>query len=269
MVRLGTPEEVVLPVDYHRGPMGHRFELTQEGVVDATPEQVWDAIATGPGWDSWFMGRNDIEPRVGGTATFSIGDFVATSTVETYDWPRRFVSESEHAPVGEFHRFDYTLEPEEGGKTKIRYVHSGMLGDDWEAEYEGMSEGDPMYFGKLLEYLTYFSGRFATPVDAQGPNAGEDAEATMATFRRALGVGDQVEEGDRVRLTPEGLDPIDGVVDRVSRSFFGVRTDDGLYRFIRGFDGTAMVGHHLFEPGVDQPRAEAEWWSWLGRVFGP
>jgi uncharacterized protein YndB with AHSA1/START domain len=150
--------------------MGHRFELAQEGVVQASPEQVWDAIATGPGWDSWFMGRNEIEPRVGGTVSFSIGDFTATSTVKTYDPPRRFVSESEHAPVGELHSFDYALE-EEGGGTRIKYVHSGMLGDDWEAEYEGMSEGDPMYFAKLLEYVTHFPGRFAAPIDAHGPNA--------------------------------------------------------------------------------------------------
>jgi hypothetical protein len=28
---------------------------------------VWEAIATGPGLDSWFMGRNEVEPREGGT----------------------------------------------------------------------------------------------------------------------------------------------------------------------------------------------------------
>jgi uncharacterized protein YndB with AHSA1/START domain len=248
--------------------MGHRFELAQEGVVQASPEQVWDAIATGPGWDSWFMGRNEIEPRVGGTVSFSIGDFTATSTVKTYDPPRRFVSESEHAPVGELHSFDYALE-EEGGGTRIKYVHSGMLGDDWEAEYEGMSEGDPMYFAKLLEYVTHFPGRFAAPIDAHGPNAGDDPGTAMAAFRGALGVDDDVKEGDRVRLTPQGLDPIDGIVDCVSTNFLGVRTEDGIYRFIRGFDGTTLVGHHLFAPGVDQQRAEAEWASWLGRVFAP
>ena len=37
--------------------------------------------------------------------------------------------------------------------------------------------------------------------------------------------------------------------------------------FIYGFDGSTMVGHHLFAEGVDQPGAEAAWSSWLTRVF--
>ena len=38
--------------------MGHEFEADKRAELDATPEQVWEAIATGPGIDSWFMGRN-------------------------------------------------------------------------------------------------------------------------------------------------------------------------------------------------------------------
>jgi uncharacterized protein YndB with AHSA1/START domain/uncharacterized membrane protein len=254
---------------YHRRVMAHRFELPQDAVVGASPERVWDAIATGPGWDSWFMGRNEIEQREGGSVSFSIGDWTGRSTVQTWDPLHRFVSESSPAPDGSFHRFDYALESRPGGGTQVTYVHSGMLGDDWEAEYEGMSEGDPMYFRKLLEYIEHFPGRYATPVDAQGPNVGDDRDAAMATCRRALGVPDDVAEGDRVTLRPEGLEPIDGVVDVVSPSFLGVRSDDAMYRFIRGFEGAMMVGHHLFEDGVDQQREESAWRDWLGRVFAP
>ena len=32
--------------------MGREFEACQEAEVGATPEQVWEAIATGPGIDS-------------------------------------------------------------------------------------------------------------------------------------------------------------------------------------------------------------------------
>jgi uncharacterized protein YndB with AHSA1/START domain len=41
--------------------MGRKFENHQEVELDASPEQVWEAIATGPGIDSWFMGRNEVE----------------------------------------------------------------------------------------------------------------------------------------------------------------------------------------------------------------
>ncbi|MGA9161064.1 MAG: SRPBCC domain-containing protein, partial [Actinomycetota bacterium] len=168
---------------------------------------------------------------------------------------------------GSMHQFDYRIDEREGGGSTIRYVHSGMLGGDWEAEYEAMSEGDPMYLAKLAEYVTYFSGRFATPIDTHGPNV-PDREQALETFRRALGLPGSVAEGDQVHLTPEGLAPIDGVIDHVSPSFLGVRSSDALYRFIYGFDGTTMVGHHLFDGAVDQQQAERAWASWLANVFG-
>jgi uncharacterized protein YndB with AHSA1/START domain len=247
--------------------MAHRFELPQDATVDASPERVWDAIATGPGWDSWFMGRNEVEPREGGRVSFAIGDWTQTSTVRTWDPPHRFVAASMPGPDGVYHEFDYRLEPRAGGGTSIRYVHSGMLGDDWEAEYEAMSEGDPVYFRKLLEYVDHFSGRYAVPINVAGPNVGDDRDGAMRTYRRALGVRDDAAIGDRVTLTPEGLAPIDGVVDEVSLSFLGVRSDDAMYRFICGFEGTTFLGHHLFGEGVDQGREESAWNEWLDRVF--
>ena len=63
--------------------MPHEFEISKDLAVDATPEQVWEAIATGPGMDSWFMGSNEIEPRQGGTTRWSIGGFTAESTITT------------------------------------------------------------------------------------------------------------------------------------------------------------------------------------------
>ena len=53
--------------------MAHPFEFTHEIEVDASPEEVWEAIATGPGVDSWFMGRNEIEPREGGATRMDMG----------------------------------------------------------------------------------------------------------------------------------------------------------------------------------------------------
>jgi uncharacterized protein YndB with AHSA1/START domain len=248
--------------------MAHRFEITQDLEVGATPEQVWEAIATGRGMDSWFMGQSEVEPREGGRARWSIGGYTEDSTVSTWDPPRRFVNTGTEGPDGSFHRFDYRIEDRGSGRTTIRYVHSGMLGGDWEAEYEGMSEGDPMYLHKLVEYLTYFSGRFATGIDAQGPTVA-DREHAMSVFRRGLGMGDDAADGDQVRLSPEGFEPIEGVVDHVSPSFLGVRSNDALYRFIYGFDGSVMVGHHLFADGVDQEAARLAWQRWLERLFGP
>jgi uncharacterized protein YndB with AHSA1/START domain len=248
--------------------MPHEFEIKQETQVDATPEQVWEAVATGKGWDSWFMGRNEIEPREGGAVRRSIGGFTATSTVTAWDPPKRFVSRGDEAPDGSLHQFDYQIEPREGGGSAIKYVHSGFLGDDWEAEYAAMSEGDPMYFHKLAEYVTYFSGRFATPIDVTGPEV-PDREHAFAVIKAGLGLSGDLADGAEVRLTPAGFPPIEGVVDYVSPSFIGVRTPDALYRFIYSFVGTVMVGHHLFGDGVDRPAVEQAWRTWLDRLFAP
>jgi uncharacterized protein YndB with AHSA1/START domain len=246
--------------------VGHRFEITRYIEVEATPEQIWDAIATGPGMNSWFMGRNDIEPREGGTARWSIGDFTAESRVTTWDPPRRFAFTGEPAPDGAFHRFDYRVEQRPGGKSTIRYEHTGMLGDDWEAEYEAMRQGDPMYVHKLQQYLTYFPGRYATSVEAIGPNV-EDLDTAMAVFRATLGLADDVSEDDPAKFDGPGLPSIDGNVDWVSPNFIGIRTSDALYRFIYAFDGRVMVGHHLFSAGVDRSQSERAWSSWLERSF--
>ncbi|HYT30066.1 MAG TPA: SRPBCC domain-containing protein [Actinomycetota bacterium] len=248
--------------------MAHRFEIAKDLVVDASPEQVWEAIATGPGMDSWFMGRSEIEPREGGTARWSIGGYTEDATVTAWDPPRRLVSTGSPSPDGSFHQFEYRIEGRDGGGTGIRYEHSGMLGGDWEAEYDAMNEGDPMYLHKLVQYLTYFRGRFAAPVDAQGPQVPDRVRA-MTVFERGLGLDGEVAEGDHVRLIPEGLGAIEGVVDYVSPHFLGVRTSDALYRFIHGFDGTVMVGHHLFADGVDREEAERAWRAWLDRLFDP
>ena len=53
--------------------MGREFELTDFAEVDATPEQLWEAIATGPGIDSWFMGRNQVDPGEGGRTRLTMG----------------------------------------------------------------------------------------------------------------------------------------------------------------------------------------------------
>ena len=88
----------------------------------------------------------------------------------------------------------------------------------------------------------------------------------MSGYRRALGIG-EVSLGDEVMLKPEGLPPIEGTVDALSVHFLGVISDDAIYRFIHGYRGQTMVGHHVFADGANEERLEADWRSWLNRTF--
>ena len=63
------------------------LELEIEG--HGTPEQVWDAIATGPGISSWIHPAT-VEEREGGTFTFDMGDGPRSGTVTAWEPPRHF-----------------------------------------------------------------------------------------------------------------------------------------------------------------------------------
>ena len=240
-------------------------KIQSEIEVPGTPEQVWEAIATGPGIDSWFMGRNQVEPRKGGKLRMTLGGDTEEGTVTAWEPPRRFAYRSE-GPDGAVMAFEYLIEGRQGGTTVVRMVQSGVLGgDDWEAEYDALRKGWPMYLRILAQYLTHFPGRTATPVSAQGPQQA-DEDTVWEALKRGLGLTGTVREGDTVRFSLDGSTPEEGVVDSVLYpSFLGVRTADGLYRFV-GRGGAIGVGHHVFAD-VDRQETERAWQAWLTRLF--
>ncbi len=248
--------------------MSHEFKLSKEIGIEATPEQVWEAIATGPGLNGWFVGSsNDIEPRVGGTVTLDFGDESLPAAVTAWDPPRRLAYQGGTEDGSFFMAFEYLLEGRAGGSTWVRLVQSGVLGDDWEAEYDALNEGDAMYLHAMAQYVRYFRGRPSTYVSAARPEAA-DRERAMSVLAGAFGLTGPASEGDGVRFTPDGLAPVEGVVDYVSPSVLGVRTDDGLYRFLHATQDTVFLGHHIYRDDVDQKETEAAWQSWLTRLFG-
>ena len=244
--------------------MTHPFEVRAEATVRATPDQVWEAIASSTGMDGWFMGENEVEPRLGGAVRTRLPGFTMSSSITTFEPPQRFVTASPEGDDGRLDVFSFEIEGRGGGTTLIRLVHSGFLpGDDWEGEYDALQNGDPAYLAKLAEYVEHFRGRQATPITLWGP--GVSKERARSAYAAAMGVGPDPKVGDPVRFRAEGLPELDGEVDYVSRDFLGFRTADGMYRFIHGL-GTVAIGHHLFS-AVDRPATEAAWQAWLDRTF--
>ena len=68
----------------------HRMERTYE--VAATPEQVWDAIATADGISAWMVPTR-LDPQIGGEVSFDLGEFRSTGVVTDYTPTRRFAYE--------------------------------------------------------------------------------------------------------------------------------------------------------------------------------
>ena len=251
--------------------MPRKFELRKEITLQATPEQVWEAIATGPGIDAWFMGRNQVEPREGGGTAMTIGGHTEEGVVTAWEPGRRFAHQGGEPGSAGFMAFEWLIEGRDDGTCVLRLVQSGILGDDWETEYDALGKGWDMYLHQLVQYLAFFRGRTATPVTVMLPGAGDPGEV-WPRLHDGLGLEGPPAEGDKVRLTPDGLDPIEGVVDYVSPEALGVRGEDGLYRFVhsgpvRG--NVVVLGHHLYADDADAEGAERAWQAWLGRLLGP
>jgi uncharacterized protein YndB with AHSA1/START domain len=241
--------------------MGHAWEERDEAVVAASVEEVWAAIATGPGIDSWFMGRSRVDPGPAGSVTTDVGGFAATGTVTAWDPPNHFAYRGD-GPGERFIAFEYLIEGRDQSSTVLRLVASGFLpDDDWEAEFEAMTAGGEMYFGTLVAYLDHFAGRFATPVNVIGPPVA-DWPAAWAALRAGLGLGGRPAVGDPVRVTVPGVPSLEGLVDFVNSQALGIRTADGLYRFIQGYVGSFVLGHHLFTD-PDENQTSQAWKTWL------
>ncbi|WP_248963364.1 SRPBCC family protein, partial [Sphaerisporangium perillae] len=109
--------------------MAHRFELRKEIELRASVERVWEAVATGPGLTSWFLGRNEVEPRVGGKAVQFFGDFPVEARVTGWEPLRRFAFRGAEGEEGAYMALEFLVEGRGQGGTVLRLVQSGVLGD--------------------------------------------------------------------------------------------------------------------------------------------
>jgi len=213
---------------------------------------VWQAIATGPGIDSWFMGRNEVD---GQTVRTAFNDYSPSHTISAWEPGQRFAYGSQHDD-GRAIAYEFLIEGRDRGSTVLRVATSGFLpGDDWADEFEAMGNGNALFFHTLATYLNHFAGRVATPVTAFGPMI-TDWPHTRAKLMTAIG-----RHGDRVRFAPAGLPTVDGVVYFENDDTIGIRTDDAIYRFLRGFRGPVMACHQLFS-STDETTEQA-WLAWL------
>ena len=146
------------------GPSRRAVEMEFE--VPGTPEQVWHAIATGPGISSWLF-PTEVEQRVGGAVAFHIAPGMESAGVVTaFDPPRRFAyEEPEWNPPAPPLATEFIVEARAGGTCVVRLVHSLFTSnEDWDDQFDGFEAGWVSFFDVLRMYLRHFSGMPCSPI---------------------------------------------------------------------------------------------------------
>lgn len=258
----------------HKDPSGRRW-VQVEVEVPGTPEQVWEAIASGPGVSSWFV---PTEEREDGTVVSKFGEGMeAVARKTAWEPPRRFAAESpgfgpEAPPVAT----EWTVEARAGGTCVVRVVHSLFTdSDDWDDQLSSFESGWPWFFRVLGLYLTHFPAQPCSPFRLMGvsPLQGDEAWKTLLEPLGLVGsaAGDRVKGSGPAPLAgvveqtgqgghPQGLilrldEPVGGIA-----SFFGLNMG-GRFHVVMDFyfygDSAAGVA----------ARDEPLWRAWLAERF--
>src|SRR3954447_16315865 len=191
-----------------------RHSVQVEIEVPGTPEEVWQAIATGPGVSSWFV-PTDIDERVGGTVTahFGPGNSMASlAKVTTWEPPQRFVAESQDmGPQAPTVATEWSVQAQAGGTCIVRVVHSWFAStDDWDNQFEQAEFGWAVFFQILRLVLTHFRGQPCSAFQSMGVASGSMPDA-WADLTGPLGLAGAA-EGQRVSA-PDDAPPLAGLVE--------------------------------------------------------
>src|SRR5262245_36172927 len=223
-----------------KDPSGRR-SVQVEVEVPGTPEQVWEAIATGPGVSSWFVPTR-VESDKDGKPVRVISDFgpgmESVATVTAWDPPHRYTDEGPSgAPDAPPMATEWIVEARSGGTCVVRVVHSLFTDrDDWDGQLESTESGWPGFFRILRLYLSHFRGQPCTLIQMMSAPAESEPKAWQ-TLSAPLGL-ENVKEGHRWKA-PAGLPPLAGVIENVgvtkSQHMLLVRLDEPV-------PGTAMLG---------------------------
>lgn len=192
-----------------------RHSVGVETEVPGTPEEVWQAIATGPGISAWFV-PTKLDEREGGAIVLDFGSgMVSEGVIKVWDPPRRFVSENESAmgPGSPTVADEWTVEAKSGGTCRVRVVHSWFAStDDWDNQYEGVEQGWPAFFRILRIYLAHFRGQPSEVILLMAMSS-ESKSAVWDRLLGSLGLA-RPAEGQRME-TAHGAPRLAGIVERV------------------------------------------------------
>ncbi len=251
--------------------MAHERRIELEVEVPGTPEQVWRAIATGPGISSWYV-PHVVDEREGGAATAWFGpggELQVDGRVAAWEPPHRVVFAS--ADGGEGLAFEWLVEACDGASCVVRLVTSGFgSGEDWDEQYDGMAEGWQLFLLNLRLHMEHFVGLTATPM-LPGARWPGPRSAAWTVLCEALGVPSAPAVGQRVAVQATDAPALAGRVVDVDTWRLALLVDQPApgTAFIaaehHGDQAGVAVWSYLYGPdaAVFAARDEPRWQAWL------
>jgi uncharacterized protein YndB with AHSA1/START domain len=215
-----------------------RRSIQVEVEVPGTPEEVWQAIATGPGVSSWFV-PTEFEERDGKPVAVKMNfgpGMESRAAITAWDPPRTFTGESPGwTPEMPSIATEWSVEARAGGVCLVRVVNSLFAStDDWDNQLEGTESGWPGFFRTLRIYLTHFRGQRSAIMQKMAPVAGTETDAWEA-LTAALGLTG-VSAGQRWTAAA-GTPALGGVLEHFTQSPY-----DALLRVDQPGPGVAALG---------------------------
>jgi len=257
-----------------------RRSVEVEAEVPGTPEEVWQAIATGPGISAWFV-PTKLEEREGGAVVLDFGPGMESQAViTTWDPPRRFVAESKEqmGPGSPTVADEWTVEAKSGGTCRVRVVHSWFAStDDWDDQFEGVEKGWPAFFRILNVYLAHFRGQPSEIIPLMAMSS-ESKSVAWDRLLASLGLA-RLAKGQRAE-TAHGAPRLAGIVERVvdkdhEELFLRLEepTSGVVHLFPIPMGGQVCLSVRLYlygaQAGAVVARETPVWQTWIHGLFPP
>jgi len=247
-----------------------RRTIHAEIEVPGTPEQVWEAIATGPGISSWYV-PHAVEERTDGAMLASFGPGMdAPGRVAAWEPPERVVFDGGDADSGL--AFEWSVEARDGGTCIVRLVNSGFgSGEDWDDQYDAMESGWALFLFNLKLHLEHFAGRRATALLPMA-SWSTDQDTAWTALTNRLGIDPHPAVGASIVVDPtDGLGFAGTVAAAGERSIAMLLTEpaEGTgFIAAESAGGESSVSIWMYLYGEDREahaaRDTPRWTAWLG-----
>ncbi len=253
-------------------PAGRR-SVRVEVEVEGSPEDVWNAIATGPGVSSWFVPTKfdlDADGRPNKLVCHFGEGMDSHARVTGWAPPRRFTAESaDFAPGGPVVATEWNVKPVRKETCLVTVEHSLLSDtDEWDTFLENTESGWPAFFTVLRIRMAHFRSQPFAILEV----VGKAAEPNSAWTDLATALGLTSPSVGEHRASPQRAPSLAGTVGSVPNEsevllrlerpapgvahLFALPMEEDVFLSVRLY----LYGH---EAAATAKREQPIWQSWM------